>query len=68
MSNSTQIIVPTQGIANTVEGLWTADQLKSMYAAHITGLASMTATFTDAVGAEGTVRTVTFNPPTGNKG
>lgn len=68
MSNTTRIIIPTQGVANSIDGLWDANQIKTMYAAQINGLSAMTGTATDEVTAEGTVRTITFSPQTGNKG
>lgn len=68
MTERTQIIIPTQGVANFIDGLYTADQIKTMYAAQITGLSAMTGVAKDNTTAEGVTRVITFSPQTGNKG
>ncbi len=68
MTERTQIIIPSQSIANVIEGLWSVDQIKTMYAAQITGLSAMTGSAVDNTTAEGVTRVITFNPQTGNKG
>lgn len=68
MSDKTIIRVPSQQVNSEVDGLWTVAELKAMYGDTIQGLAAMNGTATDAVGTDGTVRTISFTPQVGTKG
>ncbi len=68
MADKTVISLPAQDLTYDIPGLWTEAQIRSNYAQQIAGLASMTAVSSDATGADGTTRTVTFSPRTGQKG
>ena len=68
MANVTIIAVPTENSRFQIPGLWTEADVKSTYASELRGIATMTATVSDATGADGVTRTITFKPAVGQKG
>lgn len=64
MASRTRIVVVPSNQDYTIPGVFTADQIKGMYAQQITGLSTMVVTTT----VENDVQIHTFNNPTGNKG
>lgn len=68
MADKTIVSVPSQDSNYSLPGLWAEADLRSTYSDAISGLASMTATQSDATGPEGVTRTFIFSPRTGQKG
>ncbi len=68
MANVTIISVPSQDATYRIPNLWDEAQIRANYSNEIPGLANMTCATTDAAGADGTVRTLTFTQRTGQKG
>lgn len=68
MADRTIISIPSQSLRQETDGLYTGAEIKSLFGDQISGLSAMTFTTTDAVGAEGTTRTLQFTPQAGNKG
>jgi hypothetical protein len=64
----THIRIPSQETQHWVPGDYTAENLKSMYAAQFPGLQSMVAAEEIVSTPTGQERIVTFTPRTGNKG